>query len=78
MALNLFQLEWHLTQLRLRYHLRGCATPLERVDHLGGLLQRETVADLLARGLSPFLDWLQREIAGLHADVIDRLCGGSG
>ena len=24
-ALNLSQIEWHLSQLRLRYHLRGCA-----------------------------------------------------
>ena len=75
-ALNLSQLEWHLTQLRLRYHLRGCSAALERVDNLCTLLRHQTVADLLARGLSPFLDWLQREIAGLHGDVIDRLCGG--
>ena len=29
-ALNLSQIEWHLTQLRLRYHLRGGARALER------------------------------------------------
>ena len=30
----------------------------------------------MARGLSPFLDWMQREIGALHGDVIDGLCGG--
>ena len=75
-ALNLSQIEWHLTQLRLRYHLRGGAHALERVDNLCTTLTHEGVADLVARGLSPFLDWMQREIGALHADVIDGLCGG--
>lgn len=75
-ALNVSQLEWHLTQLRLRYHLRGGAAALERVDHLVGVLTHEGVAELMARGLSPFLDWMQREIGALHEDVIKGLCGG--
>ncbi|HVC60289.1 MAG TPA: alpha-E domain-containing protein [Acetobacteraceae bacterium] len=75
-ALNLAQIDWHLTQLRLRYHLRGGARALERVDNLCGILTHEGVADLVARGLSPFLDWMQREIGALHGDVIDGLCGG--
>ena len=33
-GLNLAQIEWHLTQLRLRYYLRGGARALERVDNL--------------------------------------------
>ncbi|MGE0225914.1 MAG: alpha-E domain-containing protein [Acetobacteraceae bacterium] len=76
-GLNLAQLEWHLTQLRLRYHLRGGAKALERVDHLNGVLTAQTVDDLVERRLSPFLDWLQREIAALHADIIEGFCGGS-
>jgi uncharacterized alpha-E superfamily protein len=75
-ALNLSQIEWHLTQLRTRYHLRGGARALERVDNLCAALTHEAVADLVARGLSPFLDWVQREIAALHDDVIQGLCGG--
>jgi uncharacterized alpha-E superfamily protein len=75
-ALNLSQIEWHLTQLRLRYHLRGCIRALERLDHLCPTLTPAGVADLVTRGLSPFLDWMQREIAALHGDVIDGLCGG--
>ena len=75
-ALNLSQIEWHLTQLRLRYHLRGGARALERVDNLCAALTYEAVADLVARGLSPFLDWVQREIGALHDDVIVGLCGG--
>ncbi len=75
-ALNLSQIEWHLTQLRLRYRLRGCAQALERLDNLCTMLTHEGVADLVKRGLSPFLDWMQREIGALHADVIDGLCGG--
>jgi hypothetical protein len=34
------------------------------------------VDDILRRGLSPFLDWMQREIAALHDDIVTRLCGG--
>ena len=75
-ALNLSQIEWHLSQLRLRYHLRGCAGALERVDNLCSSLTYEGVADLVARGLSPFLDWMQREIGALHDDVMVGLCGG--
>ncbi len=75
-ALNLSQIEWHLTQLRLRYYLRGGARALERLDNLCTSLTHEGVAGLVARGLSPFLDWMQREIGALHGDVIDGLCGG--
>ena len=73
-ALNLAQLEWHLTQLRARYHLRGGAAALERADHLHTLLTHQTVGDLLRRGLSVFLDWMQREIAALHHDMVIGLC----
>lgn len=75
--LNLAQLEWHLTQLRLRYHLRGGSAALERVDDLNTALTHTAVDDLLARGLSPFLDWIQREIASLHNDIMKGFCGGA-
>jgi uncharacterized alpha-E superfamily protein len=75
-SLNLSQIEWHLTQLRARYHLRGCGRALERLDDLGSVLTRDAVATLVPRGLSTFLDKVQREIAALHDDVIVGLCGG--
>jgi uncharacterized alpha-E superfamily protein len=75
-GLNLAQADWHLTQLRSRYHLRGCAPALSRLDHLHTMLASQTVDDILGRGLSPFLDWVQREIAALHGDIMTHLCGG--
>jgi len=75
-ALSLAQLDWHLTTLRSRYHLRGCAQALERLDHLRTMLASQTVDDILGRGLSPFLDWVQTEVAALHDDIVTQLCGG--
>ena len=74
-GLNLAQLDWHLTQLRSRYHLRGCAHALERLDHLRTMMASQTIDDILGRGLSPFLDWMQSEVAALHADIMSGLCG---
>jgi len=74
--LNLAQLEWHLTQLRLRYHLRGGSAALERVDDLNTSLTHTAVDGLIARGLSPFLDWIQRDIAVLHNDIVQGFCRG--
>jgi len=74
--LNLTQADWHLMQLRGRYNLRGCAPVLERLDHLQTMLNSQTVDDILSRGLSPFLDWVQSEVAGLHGDIMTNLCGG--
>jgi uncharacterized alpha-E superfamily protein len=75
-GLSLAQLDWHLTTLRSRYHLRGCLPALQRLDHLQTMLAAQTVDDILGRGLSPFLDWVQTEIAALHGDIVTRLCGG--
>jgi uncharacterized alpha-E superfamily protein len=75
-GLNLAQADWHLTQLRSRYHLRGCAAPLARLDHLRTMLASQPIEVILQRGLSPFLDWVQREVAALHDDITTHLCGG--
>ena len=75
-GLSLAQLDWHLSTLRSRYYLRGCAPALGRLDHLRTMLASQTVEDILGRGLSPFLDWVQREIAALHEDIVTQLCGG--
>ena len=74
-GLSLAQLDWHLTTLRSRYHLRGCTPALARLDELQSMLAAQTVEEILRRGLSPFLDWMQRELGALHADIMTRLCG---
>jgi uncharacterized alpha-E superfamily protein len=75
-GLNVAQLDWHLNQLRVRYHLRNCVSALERLDDLQSMLGNQTIDSILAFGLSPFLDAVQREVAALHADIMTHLCGG--
>jgi len=70
-GLNLAQVEWHLTQLRSRYGLRKMSTALERLDHLNGSLGYENVSAMVHGKLSGFLDYMQREIGALHADVVE-------
>jgi uncharacterized alpha-E superfamily protein len=74
-GLSLAQLDWHLTTLRSRYHLRGCTPALARLDELQSMLAAQTVEEILRRGLSQFLDWMQRELGALHTDIMTRLCG---
>lgn len=74
-GLNVAQLDWHLNQLRSRYHLRGCLPALERLDDLQSMLGNQTIDNILAFGLSPFLDAVQREVAALHGDIMGGLCG---
>ncbi len=71
LGLNLAQLEWHLSQLRTRYHLHGTAVPLERVEDLRAVVMQGSIDSLLAGGLSQFLDGIQRQIALLHADIAE-------
>lgn len=75
-GLSLAQLDWHLTTLRSRYYLRGCTQALERLDELRSMLAAQTVDEILRRGLSTFLDWMQRELGALHGDIMTQLCGG--
>jgi uncharacterized alpha-E superfamily protein len=74
-GLNLAQLEWHLTQLRTRYHLHAGRDALERLDQLNGAMTHSNVAALVGTRLSPFLDYVQREIGALHADIMKAFCG---
>ncbi len=73
-GLNLAQVEWHLTQLRSRYFLR-MSTALERLDQLNGMMTYQHVADVAERKLSPFLDYVQREISSLHQDIVETFAG---
>jgi uncharacterized alpha-E superfamily protein len=69
-GLNLTQIEWHLTTLRSRYFLR-MTMALERLDHLNGMMTYQNVAELVGQRLSPFLDYVQREIGSSHQDIIE-------
>jgi uncharacterized alpha-E superfamily protein len=70
-GLNLAQVEWHLTQLRTRYTLRGMSAALERLDQLNGAMTYQNIMELGGARLSPFLDYVQGEVAALHKDIID-------
>ena len=73
-GLSLAQLDWHLTTLRTRYHLR-CTQALARLDELQSMLSLQTIDEILRRGLSTFLDWMQRELAALNDEIMTQLCG---
>ncbi|MBN8873903.1 MAG: alpha-E domain-containing protein [Rhodospirillales bacterium] len=73
-GLNLMQIEWHLNQLRTRYQLRGTRAPLERLDELNATMTHRNVADMMHGALSPFLDYVQQQIAALHGDIIEGFC----
>jgi uncharacterized alpha-E superfamily protein len=75
-GLNLAQVEWHLTQLRSRYGLRKMGVALERLEELNGALSYENVAAMVKGKLSGFLDHVQREIGGLHGDVVGTFVEG--
>ncbi len=49
---------------------------LERLDQLNGMMSYQNVAELAAgQNLSPFLDYVQREIGALHEDIIETFAG---
>jgi hypothetical protein len=49
---------------------------LERLDLLNGMMTYQHVAELAGgRKLSPFLDYVQREIGSLHQDIIETFAG---
>ena len=48
---------------------------LERLDLLNGMLSYEHVAELAGRKLSPFLDYVQKEVGGLHQDIVETFAG---
>jgi uncharacterized alpha-E superfamily protein len=74
-GLNLGRIERHLSQLRTHYGLRRMSAALERLDHLNGMMTYEHVTEVASRDLSPFLDYVQREIGALHADIVETFAG---
>jgi uncharacterized alpha-E superfamily protein len=63
------QLEWHLTQLRATYGLRGTVKALERVEEIRAALLDRDVEAMIADGLHDFLDALQRDLILLAAEI---------
>jgi uncharacterized alpha-E superfamily protein len=63
------QLEWHLTQLRATYGLRGTVKALERVEEIRAALLGRHVDAMIADGLHDFLDALQRDFILLAAEI---------
>ena len=68
-ALCVSQMEWHLTQLRSRYGLRGTVPALERIEEVRAALFGRPVERLIAAGLHEFLDGLQRDLVLLAAEI---------
>lgn len=63
------QMEWLLTQLRTRYSLRGGVKALELMDELRAVLSEKTIDDVIALGLHEFLDWVQRQLIMIFAEI---------
>jgi uncharacterized alpha-E superfamily protein len=63
------QMEWHLTQLRATYGLRGTVPALERVEEVRAALLGRPVDAMIADGLHDFLDSIQRDLILLAAEI---------
>jgi uncharacterized alpha-E superfamily protein len=63
------QMEWHLTQLRQTYGLRGTVPALERVEEVRAALLGRPIDAVIADGLHDFLDALQRDLILLAAEI---------
>ena len=74
-GLNLAQVEWHLTPAARHAISCACRAALERLDQLNGMMTYQNVAELAGRKLSPFLDYVQREIGALHQDIVETFAG---
>jgi hypothetical protein len=48
---------------------------LERLDQLNGMMTYQHVAEVAGGKLSPFLDYVQREIGSLHQDIVETFSG---
>ncbi len=67
-----------LAQLRSSYRLRGADAALERLEDLSAVLTETSIDLLIARGLHEFLDWVQRELIGLHTTIAARFWPAEG
>lgn len=63
------QLEWHLSQLRSRYGLRGTVAALERIEELRAALLARPMERVIVEGLHEFLDGVQRDLILLAGEI---------
>jgi len=63
------QMEWHLTQLRSRYGLRGTVPALERIEEVRAALMGRPVERVIETGLHEFLDGVQRDLILLAGEI---------
>ena len=68
-ALCLEEIELMLTQLRVRYGLRGTVPALERAEELRAAITGRPVDKVIASGLHDFLDGVQRDLLLLAAEI---------
>ena len=63
------QVEWYLTQLRVRYGLRGGTRALEHFDALRSALIDQSIEQIIGSGLHEFLDWVQQQLNRVYAEI---------
>lgn len=69
--LCLSQAEWHLTQLRVSYGLRGTRGPLEQIEDMRAALLDRSAEAIISIGLHDFLDGMQRDLIRLASEIGD-------
>lgn len=69
------EIAWLLSQLRSRYRLTGGVAAEEKLDEMRAVLGDITIEKIIDNGLHEFLDWLQRQFAGLTDDIREGFFG---
>jgi uncharacterized alpha-E superfamily protein len=67
--LCLSQTEWHLSQLRTSYGLRGTRKPLEQIEDMQAASLDRSAEHIIGGGLHEFLDGMQRDLITLAGDI---------
>jgi len=68
----------HLSKLRHRFGLAAGEEASRRLQYLTGWLTRESIDDVIARGLHETLDWIQGELASITHALSDAFFGYGG
>jgi uncharacterized alpha-E superfamily protein len=63
------QAEWFTDQLQSRFGLRGGHVAAERLEELRAGLEERTVDQVVHAGLHEFLDWVQRQLIAVTAEL---------
>lgn len=69
------QVESHLTDMRMRFRLRGGARALETLDELRAALDDHSIDYVLAHGLHDYLDWVQARLIAVAERLADDFYG---